>query len=318
METENLKQEEDDFENAFAEFAGGEEGGGQQPVDDQPGVQNQGGDGSDQNQTDRDAGISAPQDEQQLADSSGGQQKPPEDDIEKIKARMKSWEGRLSASDKRANELAMENESLKQQLAGIEANRQAREASSGRTDGEQQQLADDVYQNLVNSYGEDFARDVVSIAERKVQEALRPLQETQKKQEEAYRQNAAQSFFSEVGKEHPDFKELVLSGDVITWINEQPEYIAVGMRQVYQGGPMATVENTNNLLADYKRSRNLSQSKDNSQASHKQAARQSAQAAAAIPSRRRGAPPAAAPSEDDFDGWFNVHARKLESEAGRG
>lgn len=272
-----------------------------------------------------DAGAAAESKESGTA----GEYKPPtKEEYEKLQQRMKSWEGRLSAADRRANELA-------QKLAQVEGQRQAEAQSKGISKEEQKKKTEEIFKRYAGAYGEEDAKAIMDLAsavaeeliEQRVNQALKPIQETQQQQTKIHHEQAVQTHYQRIAQAHPDYQDFVAGADgtrseklndLIAYIDEQPPYIAAGMWEVVRsGGKLGTPENVNALLTQYKKARGIIQDGGNGQKQQEtkpdisEKTRQAAEAAAAVPSKRRGQLPTQMPSENaSAEEWFEYYERQ--------
>ena len=317
----------DDFEAAFNEFAGSDsEEDRSQPGDFHvPETEQKQESESKEAKPEEGAAPAVEQDSQKA--NEGKVADDDENDPEKLKARMKSWDGRLKASMQREKDLAKENEALKQQIAQREAGQQARDQAEGQTETQQKKSMEERYNVWVEAYGEDYAKELFGLAEEikkdlrsEFQESLKPVQTQQQQIAQSQQKSAAESHFAALREHHSDFEELITSGKVLEWIDEQPEYLKVGMLKAYHNEDgLGSVENQAKLLTSFKEARGLIQPSNKEPPSDPKASvRKAAEAAGAVPSRRRATPPQARPSDDDFEGNFNYFAKQIEQESARG
>lgn len=245
-------------------------------------------------------------------------------ELEKMQARLDSTAGRLSASDRERNELKLQLQEANERLQAFEETQKAHGEQSPHipagadTTPQPGESKGEYLERMKETYGEDFANDLMAVIQAEIQagitRAVTPLQaqtaeayQTSQTVLQSQQERDIRNYFGEIGKAHPDYQNLVDGGDVLTWINEQPPYVAAGMMAVYNGGELATSKNVIDLLNQYKEARGLTKPKPNENPPAPKDAT-SAAAAAAVPSRGRSTPPQARPGEDDFDGWFNHFA----------
>lgn len=105
---------------------------------------------------------------------------------------------------------------------------------------------------------------------------------------------------------HPDFEQLAADPDLHAWIDEQPDYIARGLRDVADHGSAGEVID---LLDRYKQERGKKNARAKAERDMADAARK-AQEATAVRSKSAG-PPKEKPSADDFAGAWAEAVQKL-------
>lgn len=108
-----------------------------------------------------------------------------------------------------------------------------------------------------------------------------------------------------VAAAHPDFERIASDPDLHAWIDEQPDYIARGLRDVVDRGAAAEVID---MLDRYKRDRDKKQAGAQAEKNKAEAARKAREAAAVR--SRSGGPPKERPDADDFAGAWAEAVRK--------
>jgi len=234
------------------------------------------------NQSDDDSAEGAP-----VSADIGSQDSPNTDfDPTKYQARLDSMSGRLSASDKRVNELAAENERLKQQLETgntLQAD-EAEEPESPESD----QL--DVKGSALAELEEDFPEIVAAIKEvaPKPDPRLDEFADWKKQQQDRESEQAAQVHFQTIAEAHSDFQEVAQSAELESWINQQPSFLREGYQQVRaQGDANQIIE----MLDQYKGGR---QNQNNSGSRR-----------VAVKSGGRSVIPRGRIDKDDFEGGWS-------------
>lgn len=195
-----------------------------------------------------DAGDSADYAPAKVGDDSSGSENAQgsEFDPAKIQAQLSSMSGRLSASDKRANdlerqasELQAENERLKKAQARRVV---ADEDDSPDFDDDQQ---DSQHRgSALDELEEDFPEIAAAIREASSRSDPR-LDDFSKWQQE----QSMQKHLGEIAQAHPDFQEVAQSNELDQWINQQPSFLRDGYQQVRASG---TSDQVIEMLNQYK------------------------------------------------------------------
>jgi hypothetical protein len=167
-----------------------------------------------------------------------------EAELKKERQRTSSWDGRIKAANKKAKELEAENASLKEQLAKVQE-------SSNDTE-------DQTDQEVMDKFKETFPEliEFADVMQRKIDKRLPntpvkvdPEPEDNGDQDatdnqsttvdtgqsEKQKQAAANEHHRLTRKAHPDLDEAVSTGVLLTWINQQPDYIKDHLGEVYYG-----------------------------------------------------------------------------------
>jgi len=253
-------------------------------------------------------------------DGDGGQGEASNDageELAKLEQRIRTWRGRASAADRRTAELQQEIERLRAQLEGGAAGDDpqpstVQQQSSDHQDGTSQPQSDGTA-NLISEFEQEFpevAGPVKKIVQKTVEPLLQKIQQYEQKFGELEPQiqevssyvtsTAAEDHFNRIRTAHPDMDQILASGDIYAFINEQPDYIAAAHLDVAQRG---SADDVVNLLNQYKAARGISsETGSTTQASRTQAARDKRAAAAEAVRSSPSAPPAGRPAPDDFDG----------------
>jgi hypothetical protein len=200
--------------------------------------------------------------------------------------RTKSWDGRLSAKDR---ELA----TLKQELATAKAKEaEQKEADDPTTDEaieaflkEFPELAAPI-QKMIEKATKTRSKELVTDIEGRIENRLKPIAQT-------VQEGSVEKHLKAIRSAHSDFDDIVKSGTLQTWINEQPAYMQSALQAVYDAG---TTQDVIDLLSQYKTAASVQQSQANLKPANKRPS-------AAIKSRH-STPMSRQQKidEDDFDG----------------
>lgn len=161
-----------------------------------------------------------------------------EDQLKKEHQRTSSWDGRIKAANSRVKELETENQSLKDQLANKPAVLNEDEQSEAE---------------IMESFKATFPEftEVLDIMQKKIDAKATPTTTPAKvdpepdsidddeDSPEAQRARVAEAqkkHMDEIRKVHPAIDEMVKTGVVLTWINEQPDFISSHLERIYYSG----------------------------------------------------------------------------------
>ena len=246
--------------------------------------------------------ISVTESAGQVDDVTGQTESP--DGVEDYKAlyekevqRTKSWDGRLSAKERELQE-------LRQRMAQMEGQINQAASVQSPTQDQTDDIDDSVKQFLEEfpelatpiqkmidkaaaRHGRTVAQDVTNQFEQRLERTLKPIATT-------VHETAVERHMNSIRSAHSDFEEIVKSGDLQTWINEQPHFVAPALQQVYDQGQTQDVID---LLAQYKSARGRVSQVAKQQPMNKPAA--------AVRSRQYNQPlnrQSSKIAEDDFEG----------------
>lgn len=167
---------------------------------------------------------------------------------EQERQRTKSWEGRLSARDRENNALKEELEKYRKLVQQKEDEDDSKEDETVKAFLEEfPELAAPI-QKLIEKATRKTSKTVVSDIESRVQEHIAPIATT-------VQEVTLEKHLNTIRTAHNDFDEIVKSGDVQKWIDEQPEFMKPSLQRVYEQGYATEVVE---LLSQYKRGRNIS------------------------------------------------------------
>lgn len=251
-----------------------------------------------------------PEDEESESDSVGDEESEVsteqkianlEASLEKEKQRTSSWEGRISAANRRAEEAEAKLKELQKDKST------AKDSSEHSPTGDE----DDV---VLGEFIEEFpslekpikvlatkiARDIVKRELGEITPQISEVRDTVKSRE-------AHEHVSKITQAHPDWKSIYESGALSRWIGSQPQFMQPGLQRVVQEG---SAEEVIEMFSAYKStSRHLKKQTDNtgSKASNQRKAKN----LEAVRHSSSG-PPADKKqvAEDDFDGaWEEAVSR---------
>jgi len=221
-----------------------------------------------------------------------------EAELAKERQKTSSWSGRISAANKRADEAEAKAADLEERIAKLEAGSGPDTDGEGST-GDKSKLITDFFSEfpefeaplralLAEALGTGKG---VTIDE--VKQAIQP--EIDAVSEKVSAQTAQEKFFKALSAKHPDAQELVDSGKILDWINQQKAYIAKELERVYRQG---TVTEASALLDEFKRTTGYSSQKTQE---HTTTQNNDKLASMLEVESDSSGPPAGEPDKNDFD-----------------
>lgn len=171
--------------------------------------------------------------------------------LTEVEHKTKSWEGRLSASDRQNQTLREENASLAKKLAEYEQKTKDGGETPADVDAELEKLKKEYpdYTGplwaVIEKALKKSAAAVDSKIDTAVKTALKPL-------EERAANDARERHFSAIGAVHSDWKEIAAGKDLADWIASKPAYLKPGLQRVLDQGTAGEIIE---LLTDFKASK---------------------------------------------------------------
>jgi len=303
---EESLDDEDKFDDAFNEAMNGDKG----VTKDEGEEDKQTTDQSDKDESDQDDDDDifngTPEDNGSESDSGeedGEEELSPEQavanleaELAKEKQRTSSWEGRISAANKRAEEAEAK---LKEQTK--------------QDKGKDLPVGDSDEDVVLSEFIEEFpslekpikllatkiAREIVEREIGEIKPTITQVQETVKSREE-------QTHISKIRQAHLDYKDIYQSGALTTWIGHQPKFLQPGLQRVVEEG---SAEEIVELFDTYKRSTGRSKKIVNNNGD--KATKKRAKSLEAVTHSSSGPPKDKKVAEkDDFDGaWAEAVSR---------
>lgn len=228
-------------------------------------------------------------DDEPLSNGEPAQQQQDSDNAPDWEQKYKSFEGRYKAEKVQFDTVRGENEQLRKRLAQLESKA---DVSSG-DESDDKEAKGDVPSDFedwpeLQDYIDQKVSDRIQNALGEVDQRLAPVDDMLQRQEA---ERAAQR----IREKHSDIQELVNSGQLMSWIESQPDLVKNRYIEVFERG---TVDESIALLDLYKSQAGGGSS---SPESNKSKARQSAAV------RTKASKPIARAGKDDFDGaWDEV------------
>ena len=161
---------------------------------------------------------------------------------EKEVQRVKSWEGRLSAAERRANEAQAKLKELEAKAPD----------TAGIKPGSLIDAEDPLIQSFIKEMGDDFIKPLDAYLKRQINEALKPFADKMpviEKQVSTIDENRVQDHYAQILEQHNDVTEILESGELETWVDTLPYKDAVAAKQTMQSG---TTKQVINLLTEFK------------------------------------------------------------------
>ena len=227
--------------------------------------------------------------------------------LNKIEQTTRSWEGRLSASDRQNNELKKERDELARKVAEYEEKLKGGGETAADVDAELEKLKKE-YPDFTEAMWGAMQRAlkktqaaVDSKIDTVVKEALKPL-------EERAANDSRERHFAAIAAAHPDFKEVAASKELTDWVESKPAYLRPGLKRVLEQG---TAGEINELLTDFKASKKppadpaaeaAAKKKAEDEAAAEAKRKKKLEDAGAVKGRTGGVSTKGQADPDDFDG----------------
>lgn len=247
------------------------------------------------------------QDQDSADEDESEQEETPEQKIARLEAelavtsqKMSSWEGRLSAEAKRANE-------AEQKLREAAGKGKMSDSSSSPDD-------DDEAEEKLNAFIKEFpdleepirilirkeARTIVDSRFGTVEESVTEIKDTLK-------QSADENHFVQISKAHPDWEKIRDSGALMAWIKKQPAIIQPRLNEIVEAG---NTQEVIEMFDQYKKA--TGRAKPTTTSSRTVFKKKKAQLTEAVPASSAGPrEKSTGPDKDDFDGAWD-HWNKTE------
>ena len=219
-----------------------------------------------------------------------------------LEHRMKSWEGRITAANKRA-------EQAEEKLKKAQEEQQAKAVDS-LPDGEEDAVVKEFLEEFP-TLEKPLKTMVKQAAEKLLQEKLSHLDQIEtrvEKVEKTQVDSDTQAHAQKILDAHPDWHQIYDSGDLDEWIKEQPPLLQRTLNQVIQDG---STEDVINMFDQYKAANKTSEEKNTNSNSGRSKSKRAA-AMEAVPAKTSG-PPKAKPvvDQNDFDAaWDDAISTK--------
>lgn len=252
--------DEDEFDKAFDEAMGTKkpepssekqeqtEDEGEEEEGEYKQTTDQSSEGED-DQQDGDIFNNAPEDDGSETDSGDGDEPTTEQKIANLEAelarekqRTSSWEGRIRAANRRAEEAEAKLKELGKQ------DKEPKDLPVGDND-EDVVLGEFIeefpsLEKPIKLLATKIARDIVDREIGEIKPTITQVQETVKSQ-------AEQEHLAKIRQAHPDFIDIYASGALVSWIERQPKFMQPGLQRVVAEG---SADEVIELYDTYKRS----------------------------------------------------------------
>lgn len=218
---------------------------------------------------------------------------------EKEKQRTSSWEGRITAANKRAEEAEKRAKELEGSAGAQEETPPQKQEEADDADPELKEFfaefpeLEKPFTKLVEQRGAAIAQKIVQAEIEKIKPTLDTVSTNQQAE-------AERAHFAAIDAAHPDWRDSVQNGDLEKWIHEQPSIIRDRLTEVTQKGSASEVIE---LFDQFKKSSGSNPPQQSPQERSSKAA-----AAAAVPASSAGPPP-----DKDVEGDFDTEWEKLVS-----
>ena len=238
-------------------------------------------------------------------DNAGGEGETPEQTIARIEAdlaaekqRNSSWEGRIKAANKRADEAEVSAAGKKNLTdKGDETLPDGEDDDSVLTDFIEEFPS---LEKPIKLLATKIARELVESKMDEITPTLKTVQET-------VESNAVNDHLGKITKAHPDWRQIHKSGALGTWIGKQPQFMQAGLKRVVDEG---SAEDIVELFTTYKKSTGQLKTETNSGKGKTSA--QKAKELEAVAHQSSGPPKDTKKiADDDFDSaWDNAISTK--------
>ncbi len=156
--------------------------------------------------------------------------------------RTKSWDGRLSAKDRELATLRQELEAVKAKSA------EAKDTEDPTTDEaidaflkEFPELATPI-QKMIEKATKTRSKELATDIEGRIEHKIKPIAQT-------VHESTVEKHLSALRSAHEDFDDIVKSGALQLWIDEQPRYMQPALQAVHDRG---TTQDVIDLISQYK------------------------------------------------------------------
>lgn len=178
-----------------------------------------------------------------------------EDENKKLTQKMKSWEGRITAANRRAEEA--ESKLQEAEEKSTQEKSKAKKKADSLPDGDD----DEVLKEFIEEFP-SLERPIKALAMRMAKQVveselkeLKPKFEKIDDLEKTIEEDETAEHFRLIEEAHDDYKEIMKSGKLEEWIEAQPSFVKAGLEKVVQEG---TAKEVIEMFDTYKESMGLS------------------------------------------------------------
>lgn len=266
-ETASGDSDDDEFDKAFDESVseGGDKNTDIVDIDDDKDKSDQDGNADEGATGDQDSILKKPDESDDDSDEQDNDKTELEllqEENEKLTQKMKSWEGRISAANKRAEEWEQKyNETQGSSTDGKDTDKDTGKDKDAGTDGEAEKIIQDFIEEFpslekpIRTMAEKVANQLL---EKKLDE-LKPMLEKIDRVESVVEESTSERHFDTITNAHEDWREIRDSGKLHAWVDKQSPVLKRSLESVLQDG---TAEEVIELFDLYKESAGISKQKD--------------------------------------------------------
>lgn len=170
-------------------------------------------------------------------------------DLASERQRNNSWEGRISAANKRAEEAEARAKELEEKLA-----------AGGNKPADDNSESSDEDEQVLSQFYDDFPelkaplkillKKATGKQKAEVMEEIIPKLKKVDEVVETQKETADSEHLNAIRNAHPDIEEIVQSQVMVNWIKQQPSYLRPGLEQVYKNG---STQDAIDLISEFKR-----------------------------------------------------------------
>jgi len=158
-------------------------------------------------------------------------------EISSLNQKMKSWEGRITKANERAEE----------------AEKKLKDKPSGDKELDDVQEDDESVKNFMEEFP-DFKKPIVAIAKKvakqMIESELKDIKPSIEQVKETVKRSDTEIHFGKIRTAHPDYADIYKSGKLTKWIEEQPSFIQSKLNEVVDNGKAEDIIEMFNLYKD--------------------------------------------------------------------
>jgi hypothetical protein len=218
----------------------------------------------------------------------------------KLMQKMSSWEGRIRAANKKADEA---EQKLKQAKGKGQGDSDEDASPDGNDDPELSEFFDEFpdLEKPIKKVAEKIAGKIIDDKLGTVTQSMQTVQDT-------LAEDASQKHITAINKAHPDWKQIYESGALESWIKRQPSFLQPRLYDIIESG---SAEEVVEMFDSYKKAAGKRKSSINQSSSSSSKRKKKAQAMEAVPASSAGPrKPKGKPKKDDFDGAWNFFTKE--------
>jgi hypothetical protein len=170
--------------------------------------------------------------------------------LEKEEQKTRTWDGRIRAANKRAKIAEELVETQKKTIEDLKVKLEDQSGSYSDSGDDDEDVLDE-FPELKDRFNKAVEEEIKRRGLKKADPADESADDDTDTGDDQELHDAAKDRIATLAKVHPDYKELVESGEVVKWINSKPEYIRGTLVDVWQN-PTLPVSHLISLFDNYK------------------------------------------------------------------